>query len=77
MDTSGFDENLAGPGTVDGTTYGVPIGANTLGLYYNADILTAAGVDPAQHHGLGLARRGAEEGDGGRLQGHHLLRDHR
>ena len=47
MDTSGFDENLAGPGTVDGTTYGVPIGANTLGLYYNADILSEAGVDPA------------------------------
>jgi len=47
MDTSGFDENLAGPGTVDGTTYGVPIGANTLGLYYNEDVLTAAGVDPA------------------------------
>ncbi|MBT0994093.1 extracellular solute-binding protein [Cellulomonas sp. DKR-3] len=47
IDTSGFDENLAGPGTVDGTTYGVPIGANTLGLYYNADILADAGVDPA------------------------------
>ena len=47
MDTSGFDENLAGPGTVDGTTYGVPIGANTLGLYYNADVLTQAGVDPS------------------------------
>ena len=47
MDTSGFDENLAGPGTVDGTTFGVPIGANTLGLYYNADILAEAGVDPS------------------------------
>ncbi len=47
MDTSGFDANLAGPGTVDGVTYGVPIGANTLGLYYNADILKKAGVDPA------------------------------
>jgi len=45
--TDGFDENLAGPGTIDGTTYGVPIGANTLGLYYNEDILTSAGVDPA------------------------------
>lgn len=47
IDTAGFDANLAGPGTVDGTTYGVPIGANTLGLYYNADILEKAGVDPA------------------------------
>lgn len=45
--TSGADENLAGPGTVDGKTYGVPIGANTLGLYYNETILKAAGVDPA------------------------------
>ena len=41
------DANLAGPGTVDGKTYGVPIGANTLGLYYNEDILKKAGVDPA------------------------------
>jgi len=47
MDTTGFDANLAGPGTVDGVSYGVPIGANTLGLYYNKDILDAAGVDPA------------------------------
>jgi multiple sugar transport system substrate-binding protein len=47
IDTSGFDANLAGPGTVDGTTYGVPIGANTLGLYYNEDILKKDGVDPA------------------------------
>ena len=47
IQTTGFDPNLAGPGTVDGVTYGVPIGANTLGLYYNQDILTKAGVDPA------------------------------
>lgn len=47
IDTTGFDANLAGPGTVDGVTYGVPIGANTLGLYYNKDILDKAGVDPA------------------------------
>ena len=47
IDTNGFDPNLAGPGTVDGASYGVPIGANTLGLYYNADILKKAGVDPA------------------------------
>jgi multiple sugar transport system substrate-binding protein len=46
IDASGFDTNLAGPGTVDGVSYGVPIGANTLGLYYNADILKKAGVDP-------------------------------
>ncbi|MFC7362728.1 sugar ABC transporter substrate-binding protein [Nocardioides astragali] len=47
IETEGPDENLAGPGTIDGTTYGVPIGANTLGLYYNETILEDAGVDPA------------------------------
>ena len=47
IDTHGPDENLAGPGTIDGVAYGVPIGANTLGLFYNADILSKAGVDPA------------------------------
>ncbi len=41
------DANLAGPGTVDGKTYGVPIGANTLGLYYNEKVLEDAGVDPS------------------------------
>ena len=33
--------------SVDGKTYGVPIGANTLALYYNKKVLSAAGVDPA------------------------------
>jgi len=47
IDTAGFDANLAGPGTVDDVTYGVPVGANTLGLYYNKDILDKAGVDPS------------------------------
>ena len=47
LDTSGIDENLLGAGQLDDKSYGVPIGANTLALYYNADILTAAGVDPA------------------------------
>jgi len=47
LDTSGFEENLLGAGVVDGKTYGVPVGANTLSLYYNKDVLDAAGVDPA------------------------------
>jgi len=47
LTTTGDDPNLAGPGTVDGVTYGVPVGANTLGLYYNESILSDAGVDPA------------------------------
>ncbi|NHA68620.1 sugar ABC transporter substrate-binding protein [Phycicoccus flavus] len=44
---SDADPNLAGPGTVDGKTYGVPLGANTLGLYYNEKVLKDAGVDPS------------------------------
>lgn len=47
IDTTGVDENLLGPGVVDGVTYGVPMGSNALGLYYNEDVLSAAGVDPA------------------------------
>lgn len=40
-------ENILGAAVVDGKTYGVPIGANTLALYYNPTVLSAAGVDPA------------------------------
>lgn len=47
LDTSPFAENIAGAGIVDDKAYGVPIGANTLALYYNADLLKKAGVDPA------------------------------
>ncbi|WP_159500542.1 extracellular solute-binding protein [Microbacterium sp. 18062] len=46
LDVSAVDENLLAAGQLDGETYGIPIGANTLALYYNADILAAAGVDP-------------------------------
>ncbi len=47
LDTSEIDENLLAAGVVDGETYGVPIGANTLALYYNKAVLDAAGVDPS------------------------------
>lgn len=47
LDTSAIDENLLAAGVVGGETYGIPIGANTLSLYYNADVLSDAGVDPA------------------------------
>ncbi|WP_298454767.1 extracellular solute-binding protein [uncultured Cellulomonas sp.] len=47
FETDAFDENLLAAGVVDGETYGIPIGANTLALYYNKAILDAAGVDPA------------------------------
>lgn len=45
LDTSAFEPNLLAAGQLDGKTYGVPIGANTLALYYNKKILAAAGVD--------------------------------
>lgn len=47
LDVSGFSENLISAGQVDGDTFGVPIGANTLALYYNPEVLKAAGVDIA------------------------------
>ena len=47
IDTSAVEPNLLAAGQLDGKTYGVPIGANTLALYYNKTILQAAGVDPA------------------------------
>ncbi|EEP71124.1 extracellular solute-binding protein [Micromonospora sp. ATCC 39149] len=47
LDTSAMSANLLGAGQSGGKTYGVPIGANTLALYYNRAVLTAAGVDPA------------------------------
>ncbi|MEV4119726.1 extracellular solute-binding protein [Micromonospora sp. NPDC049645] len=47
LDVSAMEKNLLGAGQSEGRTYGVPIGANTLALYYNKDLLTTAGVDPA------------------------------
>lgn len=47
FDTSAIDENLLAAGVLDGESYGIPIGANTLALYYNEDILDEAGVDPS------------------------------
>ncbi|MEV4102665.1 extracellular solute-binding protein [Nonomuraea sp. NPDC049649] len=47
LEVNRFDENLIAAGELDGKTYGIPIGANTLALYYNKKILDEAGVDPA------------------------------
>ncbi|POH62255.1 ABC transporter substrate-binding protein [Cryobacterium zongtaii] len=46
-DTTDIEENILAAGQIDGKTYGVPIGANTLALYYNKTVLDAAGVDPS------------------------------
>lgn len=47
LDTSAAAPNLLGAGQLDGKAYGVPIGANTLALWYNKDLLGKAGVDVA------------------------------
>ncbi|MFC5826446.1 sugar ABC transporter substrate-binding protein [Nonomuraea insulae] len=44
-DTSSVAPNLLAAGQTGGKTYGVPIGANTLALYYNKAVLDKAGVD--------------------------------
>lgn len=47
LDVSNIQANILSAGDIDGDVYGVPVGANTLGLYYNPDILADAGVDIA------------------------------
>ncbi|MFE9751072.1 extracellular solute-binding protein [Saccharothrix saharensis] len=47
LDASQASPNLVAAGESGGKTYGVPIGANTLALYYNKAVLAQAGVDPA------------------------------
>ncbi len=47
LDTSAISPNLIAAGQSGGNTYGVPIGANTLALYYNKAVLDEAGVDIA------------------------------
>ncbi|MEU0072946.1 extracellular solute-binding protein [Streptomyces sp. NPDC006332] len=45
LDTSKVDPNLLAAGQSGGKTFGTPIGANTLALYYNKAVLKKAGVD--------------------------------
>ncbi|WP_433618427.1 sugar ABC transporter substrate-binding protein [Dactylosporangium sp. CA-139114] len=47
LDTAAIAPNLIAAGQAGGKTYGIPIGANTLALYYNKKVLQAAGVDIA------------------------------
>jgi multiple sugar transport system substrate-binding protein len=47
LDASAVQPNLLAAGQEGGKTYGIPIGANTLALYYNKAVLKAAGVDIA------------------------------
>ena len=78
LDVSNIEENILSAGEIDGEYYGVPVGANTLGLYYNPTILEAAGVDIAAVTDWRLAHRRAGEGRRRRQQGDHVLgRRHR
>ncbi|MFF7159757.1 extracellular solute-binding protein [Streptomyces sp. NPDC008139] len=45
--TTSIQPNIIGAGVIAGSAYGIPIGANTLALYYNKKVLDAAHVDPA------------------------------
>jgi multiple sugar transport system substrate-binding protein len=47
LPTGSIAQNILGAGVINGDTYGVPIGANTLALYYNPKILAAAHVSPS------------------------------
>ncbi|MFC7380659.1 sugar ABC transporter substrate-binding protein [Sphaerisporangium rhizosphaerae] len=47
LDTSTISPNLLAAGQMGGKTYGIPIGANTLALYYNKGVLKKAGVAAA------------------------------
>ncbi|NNN30623.1 extracellular solute-binding protein [Streptomyces sp. S3(2020)] len=47
LDVSKVSPNLLAAGQVGEKTYGTPIGANTLALYYNKAVLKEAGVDIA------------------------------
>jgi multiple sugar transport system substrate-binding protein len=47
LSVDGFAANILAAGQSGSDTFGVPIGANTLALYYNPKVLSKAGIDPA------------------------------
>jgi multiple sugar transport system substrate-binding protein len=47
INTSAILPNLLAAGQLNGKTYGIPIGSNTLALYYNKTVLARAGIDVA------------------------------
>jgi len=46
VDTSGFAEGILEAATYEGEVYGLAPVVNTLGLFYNEDLLAAAGIEP-------------------------------
>jgi len=51
VDTSPFAGNSLDAVTQDGQVYGLPLPADTLGLFYNKEVLAAAGVQPPKTWG--------------------------
>ncbi|WP_458117231.1 sugar ABC transporter substrate-binding protein [Arthrobacter sp. D2-10] len=78
LDTADVLPNVLAAGQLDGKTYGSSLGSNTLALFYNKDLLSAAGVQPPTNweelkaaavalstgdvKGLGFSASGSEEG---------------
>ena len=46
VDTSGFADGILEAATYEGEVYGLAPTVNTLGLFYNEDLLAAAGIQP-------------------------------
>ena len=74
FDVSDIEENILSAGEIDGKVYGVPVGANTLGLYYNPTVLEAAGVDIASVTDHASLTAALEKVVASGKQGHHVLR---
>lgn len=78
IDTSSMLPNILAAANLNGKTYGVPVGSNTLALFYNKKIISALGVKPptnwaqlkaavaaaknAGHQGIGFSAVATEEG---------------
>ena len=73
LDVSDISPNILSAGEIDGDVYGVPVGANTLGLYYNPEVLEAAGVDIASVTDWASLTAALEQGRRRGQQGHHVL----
>lgn len=78
LDTKQILPNVLAAGQLDGKFYGIPLGSNTLALYYNKAILAESGITPptnweelksavaaataAGHQGISFSAVGTEEG---------------
>jgi multiple sugar transport system substrate-binding protein len=68
VDVAQFYEQAMGELVVDGETYGLPLLVDNRSLFYNADTLKEAGVEPpTDWDGLKAAAEAVTERDGGKL----------